>query len=215
MKAFIIAIGTIFCFSFLVHAEPGESNDKKKAPSRQMIQAPTLKPFSDSKDFMLVRDMIYILGETDISITVPKGFVTDFASVPKGLWSFGLSPHGKFSKAAIIHDYLYWTHGCTREQSDMIMLIAMKESQVEKVDQFALYEGLDLAGNPAWVENREDREGGIPRIVPPEYWNFPPDATWEKYKQVLVSKGIKDPDFPKNPSYCSLGNSEEIPGIKQ
>ncbi|MFT7527694.1 MAG: hypothetical protein ACI9LY_002853 [Arenicella sp.] len=179
-----------------------------------MIQAPTLKPFSDSKDFMLVRDMVYILGQTDISITVPKGFVTDFASVPKGLWSFGLSPHGKFSKAAIIHDYLYWTQGCSRQQSDGIMLIAMKESKVEAVDQFALYEGLDLAGNPAWVENRQARQAGIPRIVPVEYWDFPPDATWAKYREVLVSKGVKDSIFLKTPSYCGLGNSEEIPGIK-
>jgi hypothetical protein len=214
MKAFIIAIATLFCFSSMLHAQSEESKPKKRPLTRQMIPAPTLKPFSDSKDFMLVRDMVYILGETDISITVPKGFVTDFASVPKGLWSFGLSPHGKFSKAAIIHDYLYWTHACTREQSDMIMLIAMKESQVESVDQFALYEGLDMAGNPAWVENMNDRKAGIPRIVPVEYWDFPPDATWEKYRNVLVSKGIKDPSFATNPNYCSLGNSEEIPGIK-
>lgn len=214
MKFFCIAIGTIFCFSFLVNAQSGEMDNKRKVPSRQMIQAPTLKPFADSKDFMLVRDMVYILGETDISITVPKGFVTDFASVPKGLWSFGLSPHGKFSKAAIVHDYLYWTHSCTREQSDMIMLIAMKESQVGSKSQTLLYEGLDMAGNPAWVDNMNDRKSGIPRIVPVEYWDFPPDATWEKYRQELAAKGVRDPSFPKNPSYCSLGNSEEIPGLK-
>ena len=214
MKALIIAIGTLFCFSFVVHAQSGESTKKKKPLTRQMIQAPTLKPFSDSKDFMLVRVMVYILGETDISITVPKGFVTDFASVPKGLWSFGLSPHGKFSKAAIIHDYLYWTNACTREQSDMIMWIAMQESQVGTKSQTLLYEGLDMAGNPAWEENMNDRKSGIPRIVPVEYWNFPPDATWKTYRKVLVSKGIKSLNFPHNPSYCSLGDSKEIPGIK-
>ena len=114
MKTFIIAIATLFCFCYGVIVQPAETKDKRKALTRQMIPAPTLKPFSDSKDFMLVRDMVYILGQTDISITVPKGFVTDFASVPKELWSFGLSLHGKFSKAAIIHDYLYWTQGCSR-----------------------------------------------------------------------------------------------------
>jgi hypothetical protein len=150
----MIVVGTLFCFSYGVLVQSAETKQKRKAPSRQMIQAPTLKPFADSKDFMLVRDMVYILGQIDISITVPKVFVTDFASVPKGLWSFGLSPHGKFSKAAIIHDYLYLAQGCSRQPSDMIMLIAMKESQVEAADQLALYQGLDLAGNPAWVENR-------------------------------------------------------------
>jgi hypothetical protein len=128
MKTFTIAIGTLFCFCYGVLVEPAETKHKRKALTRQIIQVPTLKPFTDSKDFMLVRDMVYVLGQTDISITVPKGFVTDFASGPKVLWSFGLSPHGKFSKAAIIHDYLYWTQGCSRQQSDVIMLIAMKES---------------------------------------------------------------------------------------
>jgi hypothetical protein len=51
--------------------------------------------------------------------------------------------------------------------------------------------------------------------VPVEYWDFSPDATWSAYRDVLVSKGVKDPSLSNNPSYCSLGDSEEIPGIKK
>ena len=40
--------------------------------------------------------------------------MTDYASIPSVLWSFGLSPHGLYSRAAVIHDYLYWTQLCTR-----------------------------------------------------------------------------------------------------
>ena len=96
----------------------------------------------------------------------------------------------------------------------MIMWIAMQESPVGTKSQTLLYEGLDMAGNPAWVENLQDRKSGIPRIVPIKYWDFPPDATWANYRQELKSKGVKDPEFPKNPSYCVLGDSKEVPGIK-
>lgn len=45
---------------------------------------------------------------SDVSIHVPAGFVTDFASVPK--WAddwFGLDPAGDNAKAAVLHDWLY------------------------------------------------------------------------------------------------------------
>lgn len=39
-------------------------------------------------------------------IVINVGYVTDFASVPKWLWSF-FPPIGKYNRAALIHDYLY------------------------------------------------------------------------------------------------------------
>jgi len=57
-------------------------------------------------------------------ITVPVGFVTDFASVPRPLW--WLIPfHGKFTKGSVIHDWLYQTHQCTRKEADDIFYEAM------------------------------------------------------------------------------------------
>jgi len=62
------------------------------------IPPPILQPFSDNHDWMLYQDLTYVIGDSEFSITVPKGFVTDFASIPQALWSFGLSPHGLYSK---------------------------------------------------------------------------------------------------------------------
>ncbi len=39
-------------------------------------------------------------------ITVPAGFVTDGASIPKVFWSI-MSPFGEYFEAAVIHDFLY------------------------------------------------------------------------------------------------------------
>src|SRR5262245_38142541 len=40
--------------------------------------------------------------------TVPAGFVTDLASIPRIFWS-ALPRDGEYAYAAILHDYLYWT----------------------------------------------------------------------------------------------------------
>ena len=160
---------------------------------------------------MLVEDLTYFVGESGLSITVPKGFVTDFASIPQSLWSLGLSPHGRYSKAAIVHDYLYWSQGCTKKQSDNILLIAMKESGVSRMQEIAIYEGVSAGGGSSWESNKDQIKKKLPRIIPAEYWQFPPDATWKGYRKYLVSKNVRDPSFPKNPPYCQLGNSTTVP----
>jgi len=79
---------------------------------------------------MLFRDLIYDIGiRTGLRIVVPKGFVTDFASVPRALHSM-IGPTGRYTNAAIVHDYLFWTQSCTRKQSDNLMAIAMREGGV-------------------------------------------------------------------------------------
>lgn len=45
------------------------------------------------------------LSNGDI-IVIPKGFKTDFSSVPEFLWGI-LKPFGDFILAPIVHDYLY------------------------------------------------------------------------------------------------------------
>lgn len=61
--------------------------------------------------------IIVELSNKDV-LTIPVGFVTDFASSPKFLWSFGFPEIGKFNLAAILHDYFYTTHYLTKEQAD-------------------------------------------------------------------------------------------------
>src|SRR5437868_748210 len=66
----------------------------------------TVTPFADSRHFMLERDTVFRIAGSVQPIVVPAGFVTDFASIPRAFWS-GMSPHGQYSRAAVLHDYLY------------------------------------------------------------------------------------------------------------
>jgi uncharacterized protein DUF1353 len=182
------------------------------ATAQQIIKPPAVVPFNDNKNWMLAKDLTYVVGETDLKIVVPGGFVTDFASTPKPLWSLSLSPHEKYSKAAIVHDYLYWTHICTREQADNILMIAMKESGVPYVQRETVYAGVREGGASAWNANAVERSKGLPRVIPSQFQEFPGDVSWEEYRAALVKQHqVNDPTFPTSESYCALGNATDVP----
>ncbi len=169
------------------------------------------KPFADSRDWMLVESVAYSIGNSGVIISVPKGFVTDFASIPRPLWSFGLSPHGRFSKAAIVHDYLYWTQDCTREQADNLLLIAMKESEVSRSQQNEIYLGVRAGGETAWESNRRDRAAGLIKIIPADRMNFPYEINWPEYRKQLLDLGVKEPLPTETSAYCTFGDSTDVP----
>src|SRR5690349_14174251 len=57
------------------------------------------------RHFVLTDNLIYQSDKLG-PITVPAGFQTDLASIPRGLWNI-LPPIGGYDKAAVVHDYLY------------------------------------------------------------------------------------------------------------
>lgn len=64
-------------------------------------------------------------------IVVPAGFSTDFASVPKGIVTWGMFG-GRYSRPAVVHDYITRNRLCPREKADQIFLEAMRiENELE------------------------------------------------------------------------------------
>lgn len=170
---------------------------------------PIVRPSGNNRAFILHSAMVWEIGSTGVSIDVPKGFVTDFASIPRPLWSV-YSPHDQYSRAAVVHDYLYWSQLCTREQADNLFMIAMKESEVSEVTRNIIYSAVVAGGESAWETNRAERLAGMPKVVPLARKDFHPNATWETYRKQLVTLGIKDPIFTGN-DYCVFGDSTEVP----
>ena len=128
--------------------------------------------------------MRYELGSSGKIIEIPAGFVTDFASIPERLWSV-VSPHAQYSRAAIIHDYLFWAQPCSFAQANNLFLIAMIESGVSKITRDFVYAGVVAFGKSSWEENRALRARGVPRVVPMGRDDFPPDWSWEEYRKLL------------------------------
>jgi len=97
-------------------------------------------------------------------VTVPEGFVTDFASVPRVFWQF-LPRDGKYTYPAIIHDYLYWVQDRPRESADEIFRIAMKEFSLDPIVINAVYWGVRAGGGIAWKNNAAAKARGERRIL--------------------------------------------------
>lgn len=175
--------------------------------------SPTVRPFGNDKEWIVVEDMVIRIGGTSSLIVVPKGFVSDFASIPQYLWPIGLSPHGQDSRAAVVHDFLYWAQGCTRDQADRLLILMMKESHVGTFDEWAIYAGVSGAGASAWSSNARERAAGLPKVVPEKLMRpEDPNVGWEAYRELLVKQGIRDPAFEVNPEYCKYGDSTQVPG---
>lgn len=74
--------------------------------------APTFK-IHKSGQFEVVDGFRYYIGEkgSDVWVDIPPGFLTDFASFPK-IFTLIWSPHDpRWSKAAIVHDFLISNYG--------------------------------------------------------------------------------------------------------
>jgi hypothetical protein len=113
------------------------------------------------------------------SFTVPRGFVTDLASIPRVFWSV-LRPDGNYAYAAILHDYLYWTQTRPRKVADDIIRRSMLDFHVDPKSVAVIYEGVRLGGQSSWDQNAKLRASGEKRFLR----SFPDDPaiTWAQWK---------------------------------
>lgn len=90
-------------------------------------------------------------------IVVPKGFKTDFASIPGAVRSL-IPQLGRWTHGAVVHDYLYWvgpSMGYTQKMADDIFLSLMKEAGVKLWRRQAIHKALRLGGWTAWNGHRK------------------------------------------------------------
>jgi len=99
----------------------------------------------DGRKRKLVKDLIYYSKLLNQIIVVPKGFITDFASVPRIFWNI-LPPSGRYTKAAVLHDYLYQTHLINKETADNIFKEAMECLGVSKFKIWSMYGAVKFFG---------------------------------------------------------------------
>lgn len=95
----------------------------------------------------------YYVGSypSDTVICVPAGTVTDLATVPRLLWAF-FPPHGRYAKAAIIHDYLYERAIGSKASADRTFLEAMTVLGVPRLTRAVMYWSVRLFGRGNYNE---------------------------------------------------------------
>ncbi len=176
------------------------------AAAQQPIEAVDFRPFVDGRHWIVRQPLTYTIGISTDSVTVPEGFVTDFASIPQVFQSI-IRQNGLYLLPAVVHDYLYWKQTCTRTQADQIFLLAMIENRVSDVHRIPIYEVVRAAGGFAWEENARERRENRVRILPEDRQRVPINMLWPEYQAQLAAEGVRDgPDTTVPAGFCGRGD---------
>lgn len=90
-------------------------------------------------------------------IVVPRGFVTDFASVP-WLLRRVLPRRGRYSVAAVVHDWLYWSGEFPRDCADCALRDIARRLGSPWLVQWVLWVGVRVGGWRSWNRYRKARK---------------------------------------------------------
>ncbi len=96
----------------------------------------------------------WLTDAPDDVIRVPTGYVTDLTSVPRLFWSI-FPPHGRYAKAAIVHDWLYDNALRTKAEADRIFLDGMTVLGVPRWRRWVMYAAVRLFGRGKYASARE------------------------------------------------------------
>lgn len=104
--------------------------------------------YIDGRNWKVVGGFTFIDEDGEV-YTAPDGFVTDFASVPRILWSL-LPPTGDYGPAAVIHDFLVRKGVIKRSNADKVFKRALNVLKVSPWKIWVLYKGVCIG---TWWNN--------------------------------------------------------------
>ncbi len=91
------------------------------------------------------RTLYLLLEDFEFSgVTVPKGFITDGATIPRIFWPI-LPPVHRYFPAAVVHDYLLTQ--VSRDEADEEFNICLKELNISTFRRLAMYGAVRLYAN--------------------------------------------------------------------
>lgn len=99
--------------------------------------------------YTVVEPFIYDSDVLHARITVPVGFETDLASVPR-LPVVYLLTGATGNEAAVIHDYLYTMQPCTRAQADEVFYEALLAAGAPRWRAWLMWAGVRAGGASHW-----------------------------------------------------------------
>src|SRR5471032_2344243 len=107
--------------------------------------------------YEIVQPFSYVSDTLGITVTVPAGLVTDFASIPRVAWDL-LDPEDPIiAWPSVIHDYLYTCKGAlpdgttySRQQADAVLREAMEACGAGYFIRESVYEAVESFGADHW-----------------------------------------------------------------
>lgn len=108
----------------------------------------------DDKTCLLISPLVYQSELLNKTVTIPTGFKTDFASVPRvpiAYWFYGNRAH----RESVLHDYLYFLGDTSRGAADKVFLEAMKARNKNILVRWPIFLGVRIGGWVAWKSHRK------------------------------------------------------------
>lgn len=96
--------------------------------------------------WVLTRPLVYESAALKVRITVPQGFRTDFASVPRLPFVYWLYGGDFCDEAATVHDWAYSTGAIGRKQADAVFREAMLAEGVSPFRAWPMWLGVRCFG---------------------------------------------------------------------
>lgn len=144
-------------------------------------------------EFVLLSDFVveFDMGWFDgwLRLTVPRGYITDFASVPKLVQLLpGFDVNGDSRDAAVLHDFAYSSQGrlavalkfygtqrieLTRDQCDQLLVGGLVASGIPRWQANLFYAGVRTGGWWYWRKRRTGIKHDFD-FVPESYWSNKP-----------------------------------------
>lgn len=125
-----------------------------------MFTTELLLASSPKPDFWIVRaPLVWAATQLPptLSFSVPVGFETDLASIPRALRNLpAFDPDGLSRRAAVGHDWLYWWQGWGKDKADDFLRTAMLADGCNMVDATAFHDAVKWFGYSAWMDAERD-----------------------------------------------------------
>jgi hypothetical protein len=116
-------------------------------------------PMPDGVLWMLVEDFL-VVDDVKGEIRVPKGFQSDFGSVPK-LFRNIISPTGKGVWGFVLHDWEYGTQTMSRDDADHLLIRWLEFCGEDTVESNVIFDALRIGGEIDWDEDKSDIEKNL------------------------------------------------------
>jgi hypothetical protein len=112
----------------------------------------------DGSDWLVMAPLTYEAADSAI-YTIPAGFITDLASIPRFFWRV-YPRSGPWNEAAVLHDWLYNQQTVTRLRADELFREGMLWLGVSPTTARNMYLGCRIGGWKPWAEhaNRTERQ---------------------------------------------------------
>lgn len=139
-----------YAISFVFGLMAGCTNAQTRVHTVEWIKKPCIEPITNY-DYNICQSLEVRVD--DKLITIPKGFITDLASIPKPLWPVLAPQYAGFVYPAILHDFFYrCPDNVTREYADDVFYYALKAEGISTYTAYKLWLGVRTFGGSHFAE---------------------------------------------------------------